>query len=179
MRRVLVDRAKFEPKKVHKVKLEKGAYLQRIQLHIKADVETKDNSKIYDGGIANIIKKVTLLADSDPIIEYSGRSGVLKDIFDYKTFKDYNRLDRQSIYLDLEDEEITEDGMISLLPTMHYSTVSLNIEFGTPEDVGENITINDAEVEIIKDEILPAELIQTLYEEIVSIPRRSDFTKMT
>ena len=49
---------------------------------------------------------------------------------------------------------------------MHYSNLRLKIEFGKKEDIGTNITINDIEVEIIADVILPEELLQTLHDEL-------------
>jgi len=166
MQRVRVDKIKFQDDTIKEITIPRGGYLQRVELHLKGDIKTDDKSVINDGGLANAIKKVSLIADSETVIELSGVSGSVKDIFDYRTYKDINRLDRQSIYLDCEDEEISEDGMISLLPTMHYSNLRLKIEFGKKEDIGTNITINDIEVEIIADVVLPDELLNTLHDEL-------------
>jgi hypothetical protein len=166
MQRVRVDKIKFQSDAVKEITLPKGGYLQRVELHLKGDIKTDDKSTINDGGLANAVKKVSLIADSETIMEISGVSGAVKDIYDYRTYKDINRLDRQSIYLDCEDEDVSEDGMLSLLPTMHYSNLRLKIEFGKKEDIGTNITINDIEVEIIADVILPEELLQTLHDEL-------------
>ena len=166
MQRVRIKEVKFTPEGVEKIPIPKGAYLQRIQIHLFGNITTTDKSVINDGGLAKAIKKVSLVVDSETIVETSGLSGVIKDIYDYKTYKDINRLDRQSIYLDLEDEDISEDGMISLLPTMHYSTIYLQIEWGKVEDIGSDIEVKDITAEIVADFILPEELLKTLAEEL-------------
>ena len=166
MQRVRLKEVTFTPEGVEKIPIPKGGFLQRIQIHLFGNIETTDSSIINDGGLAKAIKKISLVADSETIMEISGLSGAIKDIYDYKTFKNINRLDRQSIYLDLEDQDITEDGMLSLLPTMHYSTVYLQIEWGKVEDIGSNIEINEIKAEIIADIILPDELLNTLAEEL-------------
>jgi len=166
MQRVRIKEVKFTPEGVEKIPIPKGAYLQRIQIHLFGNITTTDKSVINDGGLAKAIKKVSLVADSETIVETSGLAGAIKDIYDYKTYKDINRLDRQSIYLDLEDEDISEDGTISLLPTMHYSTIYLQIEWGKVEDIGSDIEVKDITAEIVADFILPEELLKTLAEEL-------------
>jgi len=166
MQRVRVDEVTFNPGKVEIVEIPRGGFLQRIEIHLFGNIETDDKSVIKDGGLAKAIKKITLTADTDTIFETSGLSATIKDIYDYRTFKDINRLDRQSLYLDLEDQDITEDGMLSLLPTMHYDKIYLKIEWGTIEDIGSNIKVKEIKAEIIADVILTEELLKTLREEI-------------
>jgi hypothetical protein len=166
MRRIKVDEVKFNPEKVSIVEIPKGGYLKRIEIHLFGKVKTNDKSVVKDGGLAKAIKKITLTADTDVIFEVSGLSAAIKDIYDYATFKDINRLDRQPLFLDLEDQDITEDGMLSLLPTEHYNKIYLKIEWGKIEDIGTDIEIEEIRAEIIANVILTEELLKMLREEI-------------
>jgi len=166
MQRIRLDEIKFNPGKVDVIPIPKGSFLQRIQIHLFGDIKTKEDSITNDGGLARAIKKISLVADTDTIVEVSGLSAVIKDIYDHKTFKDINRLDRQAIYIDLEDQDISEDGMLSLLPTMHYNSLYLKVEWGEEEDIGKNIEINEIRAEIIADTVLTEELVKTLEEEL-------------
>ena len=164
--KTLVKTVDFDADKPARISIPRGNYVPRIELHLKADI-TEGAAPVWkDGGITKLIKKLTLTADGKTFFEASGRDAFVKDIFDYKRYQDITPKVEASIYIDLEDENLTEDGILSPLPSMLYNSVVLEILWGNINDVGSDLTLNSASVDIIVHEVKPAELRDAVIEEL-------------
>ena len=164
--KTLVKTVDFAEDKPVRVDIPKGNYIPRIEIHLEADI-TEGAAPVWkDGGITNLIKRVSLVADGKTFNELSGRNHYIKDIFDYRRYQDITPKAEATFFIDLEDENLAEDGILSPLPSMLYNSIVLEILWGNINDVGSDLTLNSAKAHIIVHEIKPDELSEEIIAEL-------------
>jgi hypothetical protein len=161
----LIKKLKYdENKESETVEVPKGDAIKKIGIHIKADAQTTEKTTIKEGGIFNLLKNIELDADGNTLYKISGKESLIKDMFDYAQQVDLKELEG-IVYIDLEDENITDDGVFTSLLTNNYENINLSLDYNKPQAVGSDITLSNIIIEIYAEQEKLDDIEDGLYEE--------------